>query len=310
MVHRIESAVQTEVQVHSTNLLKVVADIDAMSVSKVLPEAGSNPVQAGKSDMFSNVPSTEVKNATLALASKQTHKELQGQSKMSAARMEVHCTGTSSIKVRKKRTIKHKRAGCGSKEERAKIIAARRAESQRNKGWMSAFCDDSLDYEGLFNGKFGLNKETRDHMTKLVEDTAQKVKHVANNNKIALQHIFSIENCGDVLTMIIAAIIAISGARSVKGVKTFIMFVIQMLTGIGIFKVTRHVAQGMLDTTFDECEDPTFVYHKGEAENVAKELERLGLTVPSYLKRAMKADESTHEETKPVSICLICFIRT
>lgn len=291
-----EHTVCAEVGPHSTNQVKVVDAAIAVVVSKVLSEAGSSPVSAGKVDTFTTPISEEIKQTTLLLAGAQKYKELPKQGALSKARTEIHCTGTSSVIVKRVRTKKHKQVSTIAKETRKQEIRARRAESERSKGWISSFCDDHVEYEGLFNGKFGLNKETLDRMSQMVSDTSEKVKHVANNNKIALQHIFSLENCGDIMTMIVASIIAIGGARSVKNVKSFIIFVIRLLTGVGLFTVSRKAMQNMMDTTFDECDDPDFKYHTGEAEAIAKELEGQGLTVPAYLKRAMQAEKKVHEK--------------
>lgn len=170
---------------------------------------------------------------------------------LARAQEEKHITGEHTERIRraKPKTPKHKPRDEPTQEERRKKIQARRAEAMRSKNWMANITD--IEHEGLLNGKFGLNTETKESMEKLFTETLDKMKDIANNNKIVLQHIFKLENAADVIAMLAAVIIALVGARAIPTPGGLLGFIIKLVAGTALFKSSFGFVEAMLS---DMCE--------------------------------------------------------
>lgn len=196
--------------------------------------------------------SEDVKKYTLNRASNMRPRDLPANRDfVSRAREETHLHGehTESIRLRKYRTPKHKQHTALSKEERSEAIAKRRAEACRTKNWMAQIVD--VEYEGLFNGKFGLNKETRESMTDVFSKTMDKVKDVANNNKVVLQHILKLENLSSILSMLVSIMISVIAVKKLRDVSSVFVLLLKLIAGVGIFKTSFSFIESSLDEMMD-----------------------------------------------------------
>jgi hypothetical protein len=210
----------------------------------------------------------DITSVTERLSSAQRSKPLpERKDPIARATEQKHVYGLISEKIkRSKRTQKHKPADKLSKEKRREEIAARRAEAMRSKNWLAQMSD--IEYEGLFNGKFGLNKETKESMEKVFSETMDKFKDVANNNNVVLKHIFGLENAGTVLSMLASIVIAFIGVRMVGNFGDFFGFVLKFVMGVAFFRVSHGFVASMFDSM---CEEELDDFEMGLSLDVIEE---------------------------------------
>jgi hypothetical protein len=234
----------------------------------------------------------DIASATERLSNAQKQKPLlPTKDPLAQATQEKHIYGRASGKFKRpRRSAKHKPADKPSKEERRKEIAARREEAMKNKSWLAHLSE--VEYEGLFNGKFGLNKDTKESVEKIFSDTMDKFKDVANNNNVVLKHIFGLENAGSVLGMLASIVIAFVAVRMVGNFGDFFGFILKFVMGVGFFKASHHFVSGMFnDVVDDELTDLEKGMSLSMLEEMVKACEDAGVKAPkkiyarvSYLK--------------------------
>ena len=149
----------------------------------------------------------EIKEKTLNLASNQRSNTLKAKG-IAGAREEIHCTGSSELKVRRRRTSKHVPQDPKSKEERKKDIAKRKNEAMRNKGPLRHLFDVA-SYEGFLDGlvTVDVTEATTDNFRIMFDKTLSKIHEMLNDSKVTIEHVFKLD--GDRLIKIVTSVAAL-----------------------------------------------------------------------------------------------------
>nr|WIR83948.1 MAG: polyprotein [Ulva picorna-like virus 1] len=150
----------------------------------------------------------EIKERTLLLASNLRSKNLVPRG-IAGAREEIHCTGTSELKVKKRfRTPKHIPKEVIPKEERKKEILKRKNEAMRKKGPMRHLFDVA-SYEGFLDGLVSVDvtQATTENFQIMFDKTLSKIHDILNDSKVTIEHVFKLD--GDKITKIVTSVAAL-----------------------------------------------------------------------------------------------------
>lgn len=150
----------------------------------------------------------EIKEKTLSLASNLRSNNLVPKG-IAGAREEIHCTGTSVLKVKKRRrTPKHIPKEEIPKEERKKEITKRKNESMRKKGPMRQLFD-AASYEGFLDGivTVDVTEATTDNFRIMFDKTLSKIHDILNDSKVTIEHVFKLD--GDRIVKIVTSVAAL-----------------------------------------------------------------------------------------------------